>query len=44
MTVTIAKGTAAGPVDGDIILKTDNPKATEMKIPVSVLISNSPAG
>ena len=44
MTVTIAKGTAAGPVDGDIILRTDNPKAVEMKIPVSVLISNSPAG
>ena len=44
MTVTIPKGTAAGPVDGDIILKTDNPKASEMKIPVSVLISNSPAG
>lgn len=42
MTVTIAQGTAAGPVDGDIILKTDNPKALEMKIPVSILISNSP--
>ena len=44
MTVTIPKGTAAGPVDGDIILKTDHPKAVEMKIPVSILISNSPAG
>jgi hypothetical protein len=44
MTVTVPKGTAAGPVDGDIILKTDNPKAGEMKIPVSILISNSPAG
>ena len=44
MTVTVHKGTTAGPVDGDIILKTDNPKVTEMKIPVSILISNSPAG
>jgi hypothetical protein len=44
MTVTVPKGTSAGPVDGDIILKTDHPKAVEMKIPVSILISNSPAG
>jgi Protein of unknown function (DUF1573) len=44
MTVTIPQGTSAGPIDGDIILKTDNPKAVEMKIPVSILISNSPAG
>ena len=44
MTVTIRKGTAGGAVDGDIILKTDHPKAVEMKIPVSLLISNSPAG
>ena len=44
MTVTIPKGTVAGPVDGDIILKTDNPKATQMKIPVSIYIANAHAG
>jgi hypothetical protein len=40
MTVTVAPGTSAGPVKGEIVLKTDNPKATELTIPVTVLISN----
>ena len=44
MTVTVPPGTAAGPVDGDIILKTDHPNAREMKVPVRVLISNVGAG
>jgi hypothetical protein len=44
MTVSVPPGTSAGPVDGEIILKTDHPKAAEMKIPVSILISNSNAG
>ena len=44
MTVTVPPGTSAGPVDGDIILKTDHPKAGEIKIPVSILISNSAGG
>lgn len=44
MTVTVPPGTSAGPVDGDIILKTDHPSVSEMKIPVSILISNSGAG
>jgi hypothetical protein len=39
----VAPGTSAGPVDGDIILKSDHPRAGEMKIPVSVLISNKGA-
>jgi Protein of unknown function (DUF1573) len=43
MTVTVPPGTPAGPVDGDIILKTDHPNVSEMKIPVSILISNSGA-
>jgi hypothetical protein len=40
MTVTVAPGTSAGPVKGEIVLKTDNPKASELIIPVTVLISN----
>lgn len=44
MTVSVPPGTAAGPVDGDIILKTDDPRAGELKVPVNVLISNSGAG
>jgi Protein of unknown function (DUF1573) len=40
MTVTVAPGTSAGPVNGDIVLKTDNPQAATLKIPVTVLISN----
>jgi hypothetical protein len=40
MTVTVAPGTSAGPVKGEIVLKTDNPKATELTIPATVLISN----
>jgi hypothetical protein len=39
LTVTVARGTSAGRVIGDIILKTDHPRAGEMKIPVTVLIS-----
>jgi hypothetical protein len=44
LTVTVPPGTAPGRVDGDIILKTDHPKAGELKVPVSILISNSGAG
>lgn len=44
MTVTVPAGSSAGPVDGDIVLKTDYPSASEMKIPVTILISNSGAG
>ena len=40
MTVTVRPGTSAGPVDGDIVVKTDHPRAAEIKIPVTVLISN----
>jgi len=43
MTVIVPPRTSAGPVDGEIVLKTDHPKAAEMKIPVSILISNSGA-
>lgn len=43
MTVTVPPGTSAGPVDGEIVLKTDHPRAAEMKIPVTVGISNASA-
>jgi hypothetical protein len=44
MTVTVPKGTSAGPVDGEIVIKTDHPAAAQMKVPVSILISNTDAG
>jgi hypothetical protein len=44
MTVSVPPGTAGGPVEGEIILKTDHPQAALVKIPVSVLISNSISG
>ena len=37
-------GTPAGEIDGDIVLKTDHPKASELKIPVIILISNAIPG
>jgi hypothetical protein len=44
MTVTIAPGTAAGPIESDdIVLKSDHPNVSEMKIPVNILISKSGA-
>jgi hypothetical protein len=44
MTVTVPPGTAGGLVDGDIVLKTDHPKVSELKIPVRILVSRSGAG
>ena len=41
LTVTVPPGTSAGPVNGDIVLKTNHPKASEIKVPVSILISKS---
>jgi hypothetical protein len=43
MRVTVPKGTAAGRVEGLIILKTDHPKVSELKIPVDIFISNAEA-
>jgi hypothetical protein len=42
--VTVPPGTAAGHIEEEIILKTDHPKAGEVKIPATILISNSDAG
>jgi hypothetical protein len=41
MSVIVPPGTAAGPIEDLIVLKTDHPKASEMKIPVNILISNA---
>ena len=43
MNVKVPPGTATASV-GDIVLKTDNPKASEVKIPVSILVSRSGPG
>jgi hypothetical protein len=44
MTVKVPPGTAAGEVVGSIVLKTNHPMASELKIPVSILISRSGPG
>lgn len=44
MTVKVPPGTAAGEVAGNIVLKTDHPLASEVKIPVSILISRTGPG
>jgi len=43
MRVTIPKGTASGRVEGQIILKMDHPKVSELKIPVDIFVSNTGA-
>jgi hypothetical protein len=44
LTVTVPPGTPAGHIIEEIVLKTDHPKAGEVKIPVTILISNSEPG
>lgn len=44
LTATVPAGTAAGRVDDQIILETDHPKAGQIKIPVSIYVSNAGAG
>ncbi len=41
---TVPAGTPAGEIRGDIVLKTDHPKASEVKIPVIILISSAIPG
>jgi hypothetical protein len=43
-TLTVPPGAAPGWINDHIILKTDHPKASELKIPVSIYVSNSGAG
>jgi len=38
MTVKVVPGTAAGPIDDEIVLKTDAPQANEVRVPVDVLV------
>jgi hypothetical protein len=42
--ITVPPGTAAGHINEEIILKTDHPKAGEVKIPTTILISNPDVG
>jgi hypothetical protein len=44
MTVTVPPGTSPGPVYGEIIIHSDHPAASELKVPVTILISNTGAG
>jgi len=44
LTATVPPGTAAGHIEEEIVIKTDHPKASELKIPVTILISNTDAG
>jgi Protein of unknown function (DUF1573) len=41
LVATVPAGTSAGPINDEIILKTDHPKAGEIKIPVSIFVSNT---
>ena len=42
--VTVPPGTASGQIQGLIVIKTDNPKAAELKIPVNILVLGGNAG
>jgi hypothetical protein len=41
MTITVPPGTSPGPIEDEIILKTDHPKASEIKVPITILISKT---
>ncbi|HZW29291.1 MAG TPA: DUF1573 domain-containing protein [Isosphaeraceae bacterium] len=43
MTVTVPPGTPPGPIKDSIILKTDHPKAHEVRIPVNIRVSRTGA-
>ena len=42
--VTVPRGTPPGKIDETITIKTDNPKAAELKIPVNILVLGANAG
>jgi len=44
MTVIVVPGTPSGPIEGELVLKTDHPKASQLTIPVSILISSASGG
>ncbi len=41
LVVTIPPGIAPGTIDGEIVLKTDHPLASEVKIPVNVFVQDA---
>jgi hypothetical protein len=43
VTIIVPSGAAPGWINDQIILKTDHPKASELKIPVNIFVSNSGA-
>jgi hypothetical protein len=44
LTVTVPPGTPPARFEEEIILKTDHPRAAEIKIPVSIIVTNSGSG
>ena len=40
LTLTVPPGTAAGRIDDEIILHTDHPKVSELKIPVNIVVGS----
>ena len=44
VTVKVPPGTVAGPIEGEIVLKTDHPLVGEVRIPVDILVSRSGSG
>ena len=44
VTVTVPPGTPAGTIAGEIVLHTDHPLVSEVKIPVDILVSRSSSG
>jgi hypothetical protein len=44
MTVSVPPGTSSGKIEGNIVLKTDHPLVSELKIPVDIFISRSGPG
>jgi hypothetical protein len=44
MTVSVLPGTPSGPIEGEIVLKTDHPRASQLTIPLNILVSSAPTG
>ncbi len=44
LTVSVPPGTPSGPIEDEIVIKTDHPRAAEMRIPVMILITKSSDG
>jgi hypothetical protein len=44
LTVTVPPGSSPARMDKDIIIKTDHPRAAEIKIPTDIIVTNSASG